>query len=111
MDGRSVSLVLSGSVLGLINDPITKDLQESQSKFINARRIALVASKDESSFCVFRDGLMSVNLLKRQEITKVVTDRGHAMYQAVVVLFLNITILKQISDFVFQNLIEAIMLS
>jgi len=37
-------------VLGLIDDPITKDLQESQSKLIGARWIGLAASEDESGF-------------------------------------------------------------
>jgi len=50
MDVGLASSVLSGSVLGLIDDPITKDLQESQSKLIGARWIGLAASEDESGF-------------------------------------------------------------
>jgi len=66
-------------VLGLIDDPITKDLQESQSKLIGARWIGLAASEDESGFCVFRGALINVNHLKWQQVTKVVTGGDQVM--------------------------------
>ena len=95
-------------MLGLIDDPITKELEESQSKLIRVRWIGFVAGEYESSLCVCRNGLITVNLLNWQQIAKAVTDRGQVIDHVGVPLFLNITILKQLIDLVLQNLIEAI---
>jgi len=106
MGGAWASSVCSSGVLGLIDDPIAQDLQESQSKLINARWIDFVATENESSLSVFRDALTIINLFKWEEISKVVTESSHGMYQAGVALVLNTAILKQISNFVLQDLIE-----
>jgi len=63
MGGAWASSVCSSGVLGLIDDPIAQDLQESQSKLINARWIDFVATENESSLSVFRDALTIINLL------------------------------------------------
>ena len=76
-------------MLGLIDDPIAQDLQESQSKLINARWIDFVATENESSLSVFRDALTIINLFKWEEISKVVTESSHGMYQAGVALVLD----------------------
>ena len=81
-------------MIGLIDDSITKELEERQSKLIRARWIGFVAGEYESSLCVCRNGLITVNLLNWQQIAKAVTDRGEVIDHVGVPLFLNITILK-----------------
>ena len=39
-------------MLGLIDDPITKELEESQSKLIRVRWTGFVAGEYESSLCL-----------------------------------------------------------
>ena len=95
-------------MLGFIDDCITQDLQESQSKLINARWICFATAVDESSVTVFRDGLISVDLCEWQQITKTVTDTSYPMYHAIVALFLSIAVFKQIADFLLQDLIEEV---
>ena len=95
-------------MLGFIEDCITQDLQESQSKLINARWIGLATAVDESSVTVFRDGLIRVDLCECQQITKTVTYTSYPMYDAIVALFLNIAVFKQIAYFLLQGLIEVI---
>lgn len=71
MDRTLASSEWSGSVLGLIDDPITKELEESQSKLIRVRWTGFVAGEYESSLCVCRNGLITVNLLNWQQIAKI----------------------------------------
>ena len=47
-------------MLGLIDDPFTQDLQERQSKLVNASWIGCTAAKDESCVAEFRDGLINI---------------------------------------------------
>jgi len=108
MDRTLASSEWSGSVLGLIDDPITKELEESQSKLIRVRWTGFVAGEYESSLCVCKNDLITVNLLNWQQIAKAVTDRGPVIDHVGVPLFLSITILKQLIDLVLQNFIEAI---
>ena len=53
-------------MLGLVDDPVAKDLQERQSELIKARWIGFAPSEHESSFRMFRDGFTSGNLFNWQ---------------------------------------------
>jgi len=77
-------------VLGFIDDCITQDLQESQSKLINARWICFATAVDESSVTVFRDGLISVDLCEcvTSRKIKIHQNKSHAKNIFLKILFI-----------------------